>query len=111
MAENTITAETADAKQIKQITLSPTALYEEVLMLLKPRLPRGEIAPMVIWDFYADVIESYLPTLLSEVGFSDDDNATRRGKQAVEELGIAITTWRSIMEHSYSWPLIKAGYD
>jgi hypothetical protein len=66
MASSTIISE---SKVAKQITLLAPSIYDEVLLLLKPRLPQtsSNVASVEIWKFYADLLEAYRPELLAKI--------------------------------------------
>lgn len=96
MASSTIPI---DAPIAKQITLSPPATYDEVLQLL-PRRLYGTAAIEPQPEFFLEVIESYLPTLLGDIrGYcTGDDNhdALRQGEAAVLHLTRRIATLRKL---------------
>jgi hypothetical protein len=99
-------------------TLRAPSIYDEILLLLKPRLPHTEdnIASVDIWEFYADLLEAYLPALLKHIQDwnASDASALTAGEKAVADLRHAIEAWRALLKDSakfWGLGLIPAGYN
>jgi hypothetical protein len=97
-------------------TLRVPTIYEEVLLLLKPRLPETSenIASVEVWKFYADLLESYVPGLLESIREwnASDAHALYAGEKAVADLHHAIEAWRAVLtDERWRYKSIVAGYD
>jgi hypothetical protein len=101
MASSTIPIDTPIAKQI---TLHPVTIYDEVLGII-PRRLYGTSVTGPMYEFFLDVIESYIPTLLGDIrGYcTGDDNrdALARGEDAVACLRRRVAALRGLPSEAY----------
>jgi hypothetical protein len=103
-------------KALATITLPAPITFDEILLLLKPRLPQtsSNMASLAIWRFYADLLEAYTPELLEKIrqwnaGYAA---ALDAGENAVAGLRQAIEVWRcALAAPEFRVKVIVAGYD
>lgn len=98
------------------ITLPTPTTYDEVLLLLKPRLPQtsSNVASLEIWKFYADLLDAYTPELLAKIRQwnTGDAPALEAGEKAIADLGRAVEAWRAVLiAPQWRFKLIVDGYD
>src|ERR1019366_5839746 len=97
-------------------TLRAPSIYEEILLLLKPRLPETieNIASVEVWKFYADLLESYVPGLLESIREwnASDAHALYGEERAVATLPHAIEGGGAVLtDERWRYKSIVAGYD